>query len=324
MNSTTETHVYSQLSPAFITWVFIGLFGVFGNATLFLVTLQYTSLQSSSHYLVQQKAFANCISCGYFVYFGIMGILSTNGNPVASDTNWHCVLKVGLHIASITVNTLSMLYIAIDRFLGICFPAFYTSISKTVYQLAAAFSWLIGLLHFVIAYVHSNNDMMILCISPASFAGNSFHTWNNYFIVVNILVLGIYSFTVFKAMRNLSQIRRSLSNSRRNAVFKKHIKAIRRSITLIVAVYLITWVATATIMKIFTLISDNDTEILIVYGYVGILAACDAASDFPILFWRGNDYRKATREFLSLKRAKYSTSECSRLSQHLPSASQRF
>lgn len=299
-NSFTVSQLYLQMFPASIFMFFIGLLGCVGNLILVLITAVAKTLKSNSHFLVKQKAIANSLSCAYFAYFGIIGVIKIwTGDLVNLKTNRDCVVEAGFHIASNMVNALLVLVIAIDRFVGISFSTLYLSTPRFVFQMVVVMAWIYGFSHMIITFFYSNMEPMPICLTSASLTGFSAHIWKNSLLVVNILVLIVYTATIYKTATRLKVWRRLSDNSGSYQTFKGHLAAIR-SLTLIVAVYLFTWVATVISLKISSSITDRKS-LLVLLGYLGIPAVSDASSDFPILVWRARDYRKATVQLLKFR-----------------------
>lgn len=299
MNTSEAHELFGQLMPAFFLWTIPGALGCLSNFMLVLMCFKDSSLQTASHFLIQQKAFANCIACGYFVFYGIECFVKLYQKDFYLERNYHCVLKIGLHICCVTVNTVMMLNVALDRYLGICFPGVYLLLPKWIYYACTILAWVCGLIHFSIAFLYSNNNLTILCIPPTAFIADSFLIWNNSFLVLNVLVLSIYLLTIFKATKTMNKLKNTVELPPRFNlnVMRRHLKSLR-SLTLIVGVYILTWVSTGIILKISTLIDPEEKSLFVVYGYVGFLAVCDVCSDFPILVWRGSDYRRGARRLL--------------------------
>lgn len=299
-----------QLLPVSLVWTAIAPIGAFGNFLLILVIWKEKSFHSASHYLLQQKAVANLFSCIFFSGYGIRGIVAMVTPEVLLEDSTCCVLKISMHIGCLAVNTVLMLHIAVDRLVGICWPVYYRRIPQAVYYLSISVAWLSGLVHVLVALVYSadRNQLLPICVPPTAFVGDSLNFWNNWALAINVMVILLYSATIFKARLYEEKKRTSVTAdtvllesqmSARNRMCRKQLRALR-SLTVIVIVYVFTWVTTMVIIKVLNVAEVNERFLLVAEVNVGGLAMADAVSDFPILIWRSRDYRRAVVKIFNI------------------------
>lgn len=299
MNNSTITNlpqIFSlYLLPLSIVFTLGGLLGGIGNALIIYAIYKNKTLHNQCHYLMQQLAIADMVSCLGFIQMGLTTILLPHGAPPSFMlTNVNCVKLLSPLITSLVAGNIFVLIIGVDRFIAVYFVHMYDLIPLKLVIFYISISWSSGVALTLIALYSSSNDLVPACFPPTAFQGLSLDIWNTSGICLNALVIFVYLLVIIGAKRKFST--NVESTQKKNRKWK-----VIKTLVVVVMVFVFTWTATTVILKILIEIQVSGPVLFHGVAYVGVLCLANISLNFIIYFTRISEFQ-ATIIFIFGKR----------------------
>ena len=159
-NLSNETHFHENLRCDFPTssiavqvskilaYAIILIFGLLGNAFVVVIVYKRQELRNTINYFIVNMAVSDFVFPLTTIPLSIKDIASNSSHwPLGGTAGLIlCKLRWFLQSVSITVSTISLVWIAVDRFLAVVFPMKLHLISSRFRASAIASTWLVAML----------------------------------------------------------------------------------------------------------------------------------------------------------------------------------
>lgn len=253
-NLRNETHFHENLRCDFPTssiavqvskilaYAIILIFGLLGNAFIIVIVYKRQELRNTINYFIVNMALSDFVFPLTTIPLGIKDIASNSSHwPLGGTAGLIlCKLRWFLQSVSITVSTISLVWIAVDRFLAVVFPMKLHLISSRFRARAIASTWLVAMLANAFlsnAYelVDENEETVCSNSQNISFAYLTYaKLYTLLFQIAPLLATATLSLRrQDQALRNSPQVR-----DLQRQVRKKKLRAIKMAFCIMAAFYI--------------------------------------------------------------------------------------
>ena len=277
----------------------ITLAAIVGNILVTLAFLKTSTLRTSPNYFIVNMAVSDFIGA-FFVWpiFATEGML--NGKGFILDPYAKPVCQLGMYTRAISqaVSVLSLVLVAVDRFVAIVFPLKATVFTRRIRTICLLLTWLIPLA-FGCPYILYSRivivDQQTFCRFAWSGVGLPIFYLTGFltFYLAPLIVIIILYYLIMKSLReNVNKMIQSNGSDRRQ---KRHKKVMRIFIS-IVSAFFICWTPLCVYLSLkmfYSSLFTDDKCNLLVGLFFYIFPSLSIAINPMILFLFSTNYHKA-------------------------------
>lgn len=259
-NLRNETHFHENLRCDFPTssiavqvskilaYAIILIFGLLGNAFIIVIVYKRQELRNTINYFIVNTALSDFVFPLTTIPLSIKDIASNSSHwPLGGTAGLIlCKLRWFLQSVSITVSTISLVWIAVDRFLAVVFPMKLHLISSRFRARAIASTWLVAMLANAFlsnAYelVDENEETVCSNSQNISFAYLTYaKLYTSLFQIAPLLATATLYSGIAVSLRRQDQALRNSPQVRdlQRQVRKKKLRAIKMAFCIMAAFYI--------------------------------------------------------------------------------------
>lgn len=257
-NLSNETHFHENLRCDFPTtsiavqvgkilaYAIILIFGLLGNAFIIVIVYKRQELRNTINYFIVNMSASDFVFPLTTIPLRIKEIASNSSQwPLGGTAGLIlCKLRWFLQSASITVSTISLVWIAVDRFLAVVFPMQLHLISSRFRACAIASTWLVAMLANAFlsnAYelVDENEETVCSNSQNISFAYLTYaKSYTVLFQIVPLLATAALYSGIAVSLKRQDKALCSPKVRDQQQVHKKKLRAIKMAFCIMVAFYI--------------------------------------------------------------------------------------
>ncbi|CAH1796121.1 unnamed protein product [Owenia fusiformis] len=295
--SETSTNVYEIPTSYYIytvVSVIILLLICVGNGLTIFIILKYTELQRDTSFLMMSLAVADLI-VGLVTSFSIADYYVWGNFPT-------CLARYVLFTLCSQASVITLVCIAIDRFVAVSYPLHYTTtITRMRLCIMITVTWSISVLTSIILVWWHKPLQELECyfykIVPMYFLSG---VAGGFFIVATATIVGLYAAIFAQAQKQANKIRMlevTMNPGGKPVDNRANIKS-AKVLGIIVGIYLFCWAPLFIVGFCNTPLPNQTETVGVLFTVSGLLASLNSVVNPFIYGWKNKQFRKAYKKVL--------------------------